>query len=61
MKHILEILTIPSAIILLAYIAAYIKHRKEIDKLSNDKMREYRKKHPPKKFEFTGPLSMWND
>jgi hypothetical protein len=40
MKHLLDILAIPSAIILIAYIVFYLRHKKEIDKLANEEMKK---------------------
>jgi hypothetical protein len=64
MKHILDILALPSAMILIAYIAVYIKHRKEINNIVNEEKRKNPKKYYPKKRKsriFTYPLSLWND
>jgi hypothetical protein len=59
MKHILNILAIPSVIIFAFYTVLYIVNRKEAKKIE----REYRKKHPKTKRSNSSawPLSLWND
>jgi hypothetical protein len=40
MKHLLDILAIPSAIILIVYVLFYFKHKKEIKKETAKKMKK---------------------
>ncbi|MCL1933498.1 MAG: hypothetical protein FWF53_06795 [Candidatus Azobacteroides sp.] len=65
MKHLLDILSIPSAIILVAYAVFYFRHRKEIRKDTDKKMKEKYPdwpKVPRQKTHYSVfPLSLWND